>query len=109
MPAESLNLSAQIVDYNKQPILFLVAFKTNIRSARCEVKGVSFLVTERRTRCILGLDLQNKIGKHTTQKTAPTEKSRFDLLLCEQSQGWKKLFYNKFSDLFHCQGISKIT
>ena len=107
MPAESLNLSAQFFDYYKQPILILGASKANIRSAGWEVKGVSFLVTERRTRCILGLDLQTKIGMHTTQKTAPTEKSRFDVLLCEQSQSWKQLFYNKFSDLFGRQGSSK--
>ena len=57
-----------------------------------EVKGVSFLVNERCTRCILGLDLQSKIGIHTTQKTAPTEKSKYDVLLREQLQGWKQLF-----------------
>ena len=56
MPAESLNLSAQVVDYNKQPILILGATKADVRSAGWEVKGVSFLVTERRTRCNLGLE-----------------------------------------------------
>ena len=107
MPAERLNLSAQFVEYNKQPILILGALKADIRSAGWEVKGVSFLVTERRTRCILGLDLQSKSGIHTTQKTAPTENSRSGVLLCEQSQGCKQLFYNKFSELFDHQGSSK--
>ena len=87
IPAKSLNLSAHFVDYNKQPILILVGMKADIRSAGWEVKGASFLVTERRTRCILGLDLQSKIGIHTIKRTSPTEKSRFDVLLCEQSQG----------------------
>ena len=50
LPAESLILSAQFVDYNKQPILILGALKADIRSARWEVKGVSFLVLECHTR-----------------------------------------------------------
>ena len=69
--------------------------------------GASFLITERRTRCILGLDLQSKVGIHTTQKLAPKEKTRFDALLCEQSEGWKNKFYNKFKNLFDRQGCSK--
>ena len=69
--------------------------------------GISFLITERRTRCILGLDLQSKVGIHTTQKLAPKEKTRFDVLLCEQSEGWKNKFNSKFKDLFDRQGCSK--
>ena len=57
IPRENLNLSAQFVDYNKQPNNFLGAITTIIRSAGWEVVGASFLITERRTRCILGLDL----------------------------------------------------
>ena len=73
---EKLNRSAQFVDYNKQPILILGALKADIRSAGGEVKGVLFLVIERPKRCFLGLGLQGKLGIHTTQKTAPTEKSK---------------------------------
>ena len=107
IPAENQNLSADFVDYNKQTNLILGALKVDISSVGWEVKGLSCLVDELRTRCILGLDLQSKVGIHTTQRTAPTEKSRFDVLLCEQSQGWKKLFYAKFLDVFECQSISK--
>ena len=82
IPAERLNLSAQFIDYNKELILILGALKAYIRSTGWEVTGVSFVVTERRSRCILVLDLQSKVGTHTTQKTATTEKSRFDVLLC---------------------------
>ena len=71
------------------------------------MKGVLFVVTERRTRCILGMDLPSKIVTNTTQKTAPTEKSRFDVLLCEQTKSCKQLFYNKLSDLFDRLGSSK--
>ena len=72
IPAEKLNLSAQFVDYNKRPILILGALKANLRSAGWEVLGAMLLVTERRMRCILGLDLQSKLGIQTTQKSAPT-------------------------------------
>ena len=107
IPAEKLNLSAQFVDYNKRPILILGALKANLRSAGWEVFGSILLVTERRMRCILGLDLQGKLGIQTTQKPAPTRRSRFDVLLCEQSEGWKQKFYNQFKDLFDRQGESK--
>ena len=69
--------------------------------------GAMLLVTKRRMRCILGLDLQSKLGIQTTQKSAPTRRSRFDVLLCEQSEGWKQKFYNKFKNLFDRQGESK--
>ena len=109
IPRENLNLITQFVDYNKQPINILGAITTTIRSAGWEVVGASFLITERRTRCILGLDLQSKVGIHTTQKLAPKEKTRFDVLLCEQSEGWKNKLYKKFKNLFDRQGCSKIT
>ena len=64
--AEKLNLSAQFGDYNKRPILILGALKANLRSAGWEVIGAILLVTDRRMRCILGLDLQGKVGIQTT-------------------------------------------
>ena len=36
IPAEKLNLSAHIVDYNKRPILILGALKVNLRTAGWE-------------------------------------------------------------------------
>ena len=106
-PRENLNLTAQFVDYKKQPSNILGAITTTIRSAGWEVVGASFLIRERRTRCILGLDLQCKVGIHTTQKLAPKDKKRFDVLLCEQPEGWKNRFYCKFKDLFDRQRCSK--
>ena len=107
IPAEKLNLSTQIVDYNKQPIQILGALCTSIRSAGREVTDSTFLVTERRARCFLGLDLQGKLGIQTTQKSAPSQKSRFDVLLCEQPEGRKNQFYKKFPSLFDRKGESK--
>ena len=88
-------------------ISILGALKTNLRSAGWEVKGATFLVSERKTRCIMGLDLQGQVGIFTTQKPAPKELNRFDVLMCEQSEGWKENFFTKFKNLFDRQGISK--
>ena len=109
IPRENLNLTTKFVDYNKQPINILGAITTTIRSAGWEVVGASFLITERRARCILGLDLQSKVGIHTTQKLAPKEKTRFDVLLCERSEAWKNKFYSKFKNLLIVKGVRKIT
>ena len=106
-PAEKLNLAMQFVDYNKNPSQILGALCADIRSVGWEVKDAYFLVTERRARCILGLDLQGKLGIHKSQKSAPVNRSRFDVLLCEQSEGMKQQFYKKFSSLFDRQGESK--
>ena len=78
-----------------------------LRSAGWEVKGATFLVSERKTRCIMGLDLQGQVGIVTTQKPAPKELTKFDVLLCEQSEGFKEKFFTKFKNLFERQGISK--
>ena len=55
----------------------------------------------------MGLGLQGQVGIATTQKPPPRELSRFDVLMCEQSQGWENKFFDKFRDLFDRQGISK--
>ena len=67
----------------------------------------TLLVTERRARCILGLDLQGRLGIQTSQKSAPSQKSRFDVLLCEQSEGMQHQFNQKFPSLFDQKGESK--
>ena len=106
-PPEKLNLTMQFVVYKKHPFQILGAVCAIISSAGWEVKDAYFLVTERRARCILGLNLQGKLGIHTSQKSAPVNRSRFDVLLCEQSEGMKHQFYTKFSSLFDRQGESK--
>ena len=105
-PVEKLNLPAQFVDYNKKPIAILGAVKAKIRSGGWEVPDATFLITERRTRCILGLDLQIKVGITTTQRLAPKKKSRFDIMLFEQSGPWKEKFYDDFKPLFDRKGRS---
>ena len=75
--------------------MILGAFKVNFRSAGWEVPDASILISEKGTRCILGLDLQNKVRITTIQKPAPKEKSRIEVLLCEQSESWKVQVYKK--------------
>ena len=104
IPAEQLNLPAQFVDYNKRPIAILGALKAKIGSAGWEVPDATFLITERKTRCILGLDLQNRVGITTTQRSAPKTKPRFDILLCEQSEVWKEKIHGEFKELFDRKG-----
>ena len=106
IPRENPNLTAQFVDYNKQPINILGAITTTIRSTGWEVVVASFLITERRTRCILRLDRAK--WEYTQQRSWHQKfKTRFNVLLCEQPEGWKNKFYSKFRDLFDRQGCSR--
>ena len=107
VPAEKLNLSAQFVDRNNYPILILGAIQANIRLACWEVKNGYLLITELRARYILGLDLRGKTGIHTSQRPVPTKRSRFDVLLCEQSEGFKQHFEQSFLSIFDHQRESK--
>ena len=66
-------------------------------------------MTERKTRCKIGLDLQGKVGIATTQKPAPRELSRFDVLMCEQSEVWKNKFVDKFAICLIDKESQKIT
>ena len=100
IPSGKLNLHTKFVDYNKQPICVLGALKTNFRSAGWDVKGATFLVTERSTRFIMGLDLQGQMGIVTTQKPAPKEFTRFDVLMCEQSEGSKEKNFSINSEIY---------
>ena len=68
------------------------SIEDNLRSAGWDVKGAMFLVMDRKTRCKLGLDLQGQVGVATTQNQATLELSRFDMLICEQSEAWKNNF-----------------
>ena len=85
IPAEKFKMANQNVEYNKQLNCVLGLLKTNLRSAGWDVKDATFLMEERKTRCIMGLDLQGQVEISTTQKPALKELSRVDVLICEQS------------------------
>ena len=91
--AENQKLLAQFVDYNKHSIVILGILKADIRSAGWKVRNAALLMTER-------------VGISTTQKPAQKERSSFDVLLCEQSEGWKRKFYSSHKDLCDRQGRS---
>ena len=84
--AENLSLPAEFVDYKKTPIVTIGTLNADIRSEGWELRNTAFLITERPTRCILGVDLQRKMGISTKQKSAPREKSRYE----EQSSESRK-------------------
>ena len=46
----------------------------------------------------MGLDLQAQVGITTTHKPFTKELSSFDVLMCEQSEGWKNNFLTKLKD-----------
>ena len=74
--AENLSLPAEFVDYKKTPIVTIGTLNADIRSEGWELRNTAFLITERPTRCILGVDLQRKMGISTKQKSAPREINR---------------------------------
>ena len=57
----------------------------------------------------MGLDLQGQVGIVTTQRPAPKELTRFDVLMCEQSEGWKEKFFTKFKTYLKGKAFQKIT
>ena len=58
------------VDYNKKPIRLLGSVSLPISSSGWKVEEACFLVSENRTRNLLGLDLQDQLGVVTTQLRA---------------------------------------
>ena len=110
IPAEELNLSTQFVDYNKQPIQILGALYTSIRSAGGVGSDRRIVISDRTPSTMYsGIRFTRKLGIQTSQKSAPSQNSRFDVLLCEQSDGMKHQFYQKFPSLSDRKGASKIT
>ena len=58
------------VDYNKKPIRLLGSVCLPVSSSGWKVEEACFLVSENRTRNLLGLDLQEQLGVVTTQMRA---------------------------------------
>ena len=68
-------LQLESVDYNKKPIRLLGSIQIPISSSGWRVANAQFLISESRTRNLLGLDLQEKLGFVTTQFKAKTTQS----------------------------------
>ena len=79
-PAERLNLPAQLVDSNKQPIVILGALEATICLADNEVTFlILFRKLERRTKCILGLVFWGTKWGLALLRSRPRRK-KFDLI-----------------------------
>ena len=55
------------VDYDRKKIELMGTLIVDVSSLGWHVKSAKFLISENRTRCLLGLDLQSQLGVRTTQ------------------------------------------
>ena len=90
------------VDYNRKRIELMGTLILDVSSLGWHVKSAKFLISENRTRCLLGLDLQPQLGVRTTQvrpeRSLVGEVSLSNLN--ETSQSWKSHFHQKFHRVF---------
>ena len=93
------------VDYNKKPIRLLGSIQIPISSSGWRVANAQFLISENRTRNLLGLDLQEKLGLVTKQLKAETTQSvdNSDSI----SEYWCSFFAKKYAHVFSRLGRSK--
>ena len=64
-------LSTTYVDYNHKPIKLFGILEIDIYSNGWRLQGAKFLISENRTKCLLGLDIQPYLGKVRTQLKPP--------------------------------------
>ena len=104
-------LSTTYVDYNHKPIKLFRKLKIDIYSNGWRLQGAKFLISENRTRCLLGLDIQPDLGIVTTQLKPP--KNSINAISEEQenesveSTFWRNKFTKNYNDVFHRLGRSK--
>ena len=110
IPLQDMQLSTMYGDYNKKKILILGAIQADISSAGWEVEKATFLVVEN-NRCLLGMDLQPKLGIFTrqVQKSSVSEISETTLPETKDwiSEQWRNYFASKYNHVFTRQGRSK--
>ena len=95
------------VDNNKKPIRLLGSIRIPISSSGWKVEEIHFLVSENRTRNLLGLDLQDQLGVVSTQLRAESvhlleQKSRNS-----KSKYWDSFFASKYAYVLGRLGRSK--
>ena len=97
------------VDYNRKRIELMGTLVLDVSSLGWHVKSAKFLISENRTRCLLGLDLQPHLGVKTTQvrpeRPLVGEVSQSNLNVTSES--WKTHFYQKFHRVFTRVGKAK--
>ena len=79
-------------------------------SAGWIIPKICLLITERKTRCIIGLGLKGKLGIFTPQRTAPRPKLRFVLVQCEDEEprGYLEELAGKFKSSSIAKEYQKI-
>ena len=95
------------VDYNKQPIRLLGSIQNPISSGGWRVDNAQFLISENRTRNLLGLDLQEQLGVVSTQMKAESVQSLENSSLDPISDYWSSFFVRKYAHGFSRLGRSK--
>ena len=97
------------VDYNRKKIDLMGILILDVSSLGWHVKSAKFLISENRTRCLLGLDLQPQLGVITTQvrpeRSLVAEVSLSNLNVTSES--WKTHFHQKFYRVFSRVGRAK--
>ena len=97
----------KFVDHKKHPFLNLRGLKTDLRSPGWEVKGANLLITEKRTKFILVLALQEaKLGS-LQDKWQQSEKYQGLTFHCASSHKIGKQIFLTKKQLFVRQGRSK--
>ena len=100
-------IDALYVDYNKKPIHLLGSIQIPISSSGWRVANAQFLISENRSRNLLGLDLQEQLGFVTTQLKAETIQSLEHNSSDPISQYWSSFFAKKYAHVFSRLGRSK--
>ena len=95
------------VNYNKKPIRLLGSVCLPISSSGCKVEEACFLVSENRTRNLLGLDLQDQLGVVTTQLRAEHVQQLEVKDQDRTSDYWSSFFAKKYAHVFCRLGRSK--
>ena len=97
------------VDYNRKRIELMGTLILDVSSLGWHDKSAKFLISENRTRCLLGLDLQPRLGVKTTQvrpeRPLVGEVSQSNLNAASDS--WKNHFHQKFFRVFTRVGRAK--
>ena len=104
-------IKTKYVDYNHQAIKLFGTLIINKHSNGWVAENAQFLISENRTKCLLGLDIQPKISITTTQ-VKPTysqvkEIKTAESAETEESQFWKNNFMGKYNNVFSRLGRSK--
>ena len=103
------NMSDHIsyVDYNKNSIKIFGSLTIPVSSGGWKNDHATFLVSENKIKCLLGLDLQGSLGIDTVQRNPPQVNTVQNVVENSTSELIKSHFVKKFPLLFTRLGRSK--